>query len=131
MSSPSHYKESLYSDDPTSNKRRPIVQKKSKISVSDKLDGIFKRILSNGNVEGLVLLNSEGIPLKTTLESGLTIKYATMTSLLAQRSKSIVRDLDPTNELTYIRIKSKKYEILMAPDDDYLILVIQNFGNES
>jgi dynein light chain roadblock-type len=34
--------------------------------------------------------------------------------------------MDPTNELSYLRVCSKKYEILVAPDVDYILIVIQN-----
>jgi dynein light chain roadblock-type len=34
--------------------------------------------------------------------------------------------MDPTNELGYLRVCSKKYEILVAPDADYILIVIQN-----
>ena len=49
-----------------------------------------------------------------------------LVSSLAKRAKSIVRDLDPTNELTYLRIKSRKHEVLVAPDDEYILIVVQN-----
>lgn len=30
------------------------------------------------------------------------------------------------NDLTFLRIRSKKHEIMVAPDKDYLLIVIQN-----
>lgn len=53
-------------------------------------------------------------------------QYSVLISSLSKRAKSIVRDLDPTNELTYLRIKSRKHEVLVAPDDDYILIVVQN-----
>lgn len=41
----------------------------------------------------------------------------------------MVRDLDPTNDLAFLRIKSKQNEILIAPDKDFLLIVIQ--GNKT
>ena len=46
-------------------------------------------------------------------------------SQLAERAKCLVRDLDPTNELTFVRIASKKHEVLVAPDLDYILIVLQ------
>jgi dynein light chain roadblock-type len=34
-----------------------------------------------------------------------------MVSQLADRAKSVVRDLDPTNSLTFLRVKSAKHEV--------------------
>lgn len=36
----------------------------------------------------------------------------------------MVRDLDPTNDLTFLRLKSRMNEILIAPDKDFLLIVI-------
>jgi len=49
-----------------------------------------------------------------------------LVSQLSERAKSIVRDLDPSNELTYLRIKSKKHEVLVAPEKDFILIVVQN-----
>jgi dynein light chain roadblock-type len=54
------------------------------------------------------------------------LQYSVLISQLSERAKSIVRDLDPANELTYLRIKSKKHEILVAPEDDFILIVVQN-----
>jgi len=37
-----------------------------------------------------------------------------------------VRDLDPTNDLTFLRIRSKKHEIMVAPDKEFILIVVQN-----
>ena len=41
------------------------------------------------------------------------------------QAKSIVRDLDPTNSLTFLRLKSHSHEVLVAPEDNFIILVLQ------
>ena len=71
-----------------------------------------------------------GIPLKSTLDSSTTVQYGGMVSDLAAHARSIVRDLDPTNELTFLRVKSTKHEVLVAPDDSFIIIVLQNTREE-
>ena len=44
---------------------------------------------------------------------------------LAQKARSIVRDLDPSNDLTFLRIKTKQNEIMVAPDKDFMLIVVQ------
>ena len=34
--------------------------------------------------------------------------------------------MDPTNEMYYLRVTSKKHEILVAPDNDFVLIVLQN-----
>ena len=41
------------------------------------------------------------------------------------QAKSVVRDLDPVNDLRFLRMRSNKTEILIAPDEDYILIVLQ------
>ena len=41
-------------------------------------------------------------------------------------ANSVVRTLDEGDELTFFRIRSKKHEIMVAPDKEYLLVVIQD-----
>lgn len=34
--------------------------------------------------------------------------------------------MDPSDDLTFLRIRSKQHEILVAPDKEYSLIVIQN-----
>lgn len=45
---------------------------------------------------------------------------------LAAKARSVVRDLDPQNDLTFLRIRSRKQEIIVAPDNEFLLIVIQD-----
>ncbi len=47
--------------------------------------------------------------------------------LLAKKAEMIVRDLDPTNDLLFLRIKTKSHEIMFAPDKDYYIFTVYDF----
>ena len=49
-----------------------------------------------------------------------------MVSKLSERANAIVRDIDPSNELTYLRLKSKKHEVLIAPEKEFILIVVQN-----
>ncbi|XP_017784071.1 PREDICTED: dynein light chain roadblock-type 2-like [Nicrophorus vespilloides] len=76
-------------------------------------------------VVGIIVINSEGIPIKSTLDNTITVQYAGLISSLAEKSRSVVRDLDPSNDLLFIRIRSKKHEIMVAPDKEFILLVVQ------
>lgn len=103
-------------------------QAKAKVDLkfTAELDEILKRITEIKNIAGVIVVNSEGITVKSTLENSLSVQYSVLISQLSERAKSIVRDLDPANELTYLRIKSRKHEILVAPEDDFILIVVQN-----
>ena len=54
----------------------------------------------------------------------LTNKYAKNLAELAQQARYLVRDLEPTNDLTFLRIRCKKYEMMVAPDKEFFLIVI-------
>ncbi|KAF4798880.1 Dynein light chain roadblock-type 1 [Turdus rufiventris] len=67
-----------------------------------------------------------GIPIKSTIDNSTTIQYAGLMHSFIMKARSTVRDIDPQNDLTFLRIRSKKNEIMVAPDKDYFLIVIQN-----
>ncbi|XP_073797719.1 dynein light chain roadblock-type 2 isoform X2 [Danio rerio] len=67
-----------------------------------------------------------GIPIRTTLDNSTSVQYAGLLHQLTMKARSAVRDIDPQNELTFLRIRSKKHEIMVAPDKEYLLIAIQN-----
>ena len=76
----------------------------------------LKRINSHKGVQGIVIINSEGIPIRSTVEQSLSTSYAAHIMSLAAKARSAVRTLDPQNDLTFLRIRSKKHEIMVAPE---------------
>lgn len=111
---------------------------------SNEVEETMKRIQSHKGVVGTIVVNSEGkhifngwviteisfntlgIPIKTTLDNTTTVQYAGLISSLADKARSVVRDLDPSNDLTFLRIRSKKHEIMVAPDKEFILIVVQN-----
>ena len=56
-----------------------------------------------------------GIPIRTTLDNSTTVQYAGLIHQLTMKARSTVRDIDPQNDLTFLRLRSKKHEIMVAP----------------
>ncbi|KAJ3076737.1 Dynein light chain roadblock-type 2 [Podochytrium sp. JEL0797] len=95
-------------------------------AANSEVEETLKRLAAHKGVEGIVIVNLEGIPIRTTLEPDKTIQYAALITQLAAKARSVVRDLDPQNDLTFLRIRSKKHEIMVAPDKEYILIVLQN-----
>lgn len=85
-----------------------------------------RKLATHKGVVGVIVVNGEGIPIKSTLENQVSVQYAGLMSALVDKAKSVVRDLDPTNDLAFLRIRSKKTEVLVAPDKDFILIVIQS-----
>ena len=56
-----------------------------------------------------------GIPIRTTMDNSTTTQYAGLIHQLTNKARTCVRDIDPQNDLTFLRIRSKKHEIMVAP----------------
>jgi len=86
----------------------------------------LKRINSHKGVQGIVIANSEGAPIRTTLDQAVSEQMASQLLGLSSKARSAVRNLDPQNDLTFLRIRSKKHEILVAPEKEFTLIVVQN-----
>ncbi|KAM4030391.1 dynein light chain roadblock-type 1 isoform 1-T1 [Anomaloglossus baeobatrachus] len=95
------------------------------LQVQADVEETLKRIQSQKGVQGIIIVNSEGIPIKSTMDNATTAQYAGLMHQLVMKARSSVRDIDPQNDLTFLRVRSKKNEIMIAPDKDYILVVIQ------
>ncbi|KAM9218704.1 dynein light chain roadblock-type 1-like isoform 2-T2 [Leptosomus discolor] len=86
----------------------------------------LKRIQSQKGVQGMIVLNPEGIPIRSTMDNATACHYGEIVRSLSMMARSAVREIDPQNDLTFLRIRSKKNEIMVAPENDYLLIVMQN-----
>merc|ERR1739848_581977 len=90
------------------------------------VEAAMKRIQSHKGVIGFIIINNEGIPIRTSLDNSTTVQYAQLIIQLTKKSRSVVRDLDPQDNLRFLRFQSNKHEIMIAPEKDYLLVVIQD-----
>eukprot|EP00891_Asterochloris_glomerata_P005362 jgi/Astpho2/5362/fgenesh1_pm.00075_%23_19_t len=93
----------------------------------------LKRISSHKGVLGVIIISGDGIPIRSTFENNVAVQYAALVSHFTSKARSAVKIVsknDPDNELQFIRIRSKKHEIMIAPDfdkaHDYQLIVVQN-----
>ena len=55
-----------------------------------------------------MILNMEGIPIRTTLDHDKTVQYSALITQLTAKAKSVVRDLDPQVEHSAAITNKKK-----------------------
>lgn len=85
----------------------------------------FKRLNAFPGVEGIIVINNEGIPIRTTLSQNKTALIVSLIHGLALKTKLAIKEMDHQNELSFIRLRSHKDEILIAPDKEFTMIVIQ------
>mmetsp|Transcript_3140 Transcript_3140/g.10818 ORF Transcript_3140/g.10818 Transcript_3140/m.10818 type:complete len:105 (+) Transcript_3140:99-413(+) len=94
--------------------------------VASEVEETLKRISSHKGVKGVIIMNSAGVSIRSNMPAEDTENYAAIVSQLAIKAAGAVRSLDPADELTFLRIRSRKHEIMVAPDADYVLVVVQD-----
>lgn len=92
------------------------------------IEELVKRITVHHGVRGFLIINGEGIPIRHSFSEAsreLAIQHAALFQSLAIKAKHIIQEMDPNNEMQVIRLRSLKHEIVVAPDNKYLLVVIQ------
>ncbi|CAD5112138.1 DgyrCDS1377 [Dimorphilus gyrociliatus] len=91
----------------------------------------LKKMMAHKGVVGVMIVNSDGVPIRTTLDNSTTVQHAALIQQLVTKAKSVIRDLDPSNELSCLRVRSRKNEIIITPEKDYVLIVVQNATTET
>ncbi|NWY54672.1 DLRB2 protein, partial [Chionis minor] len=89
------------------------------------VEEILKRIQAHRGVIATMVINAEGIPVRTTLDNSTTVQYTGLLHQLTMKARSTVRDIDPQNDLTFLRIRSKKHEIMIIPGNTSIKITIE------
>lgn len=89
-----------------------------------------KRLRSQKGVHGFLVLNGDGIAIRSSMQNAETVHYAALVSRFVEKSRSCIKRLDGDDELNFVRIRSQKHEIMVAPDfggnTDYYLVVVQD-----
>ena len=89
------------------------------------------RIKNHKGVIGLLIVDENGKVLRTTMNTTNASSAEGPRQLgqkitdLAKKARSVVRDIDPLNDLTFFRVRSRKQEIMVAPDKNLFLIVLQ------
>lgn len=85
----------------------------------------IERILAQKSVTGMMILTPESNPLRTNLDSATTMMYTRALRPITLQAERVVRDLDPCDGLTAIRVGTKTVEYLISIWEGYLIICLQ------
>lgn len=95
------------------------------------IEEIFNKVNTHKGVEGIILSDSEGVPIKSTFnDDQITYYYTTSASMFIKKCRNVVKEL-VEEELNFIRIRTKLNEIMIAPEDDFILIVVQNPSSNS
>ncbi|KAF4323315.1 hypothetical protein BBO99_00003333 [Phytophthora kernoviae] len=89
----------------------------------------LERVKNHKGVEGYVIADCNGNVFRCQPQMQVVEaeKYALYMKELTTKARGAVRDLNPKNDLQYMRIRVKKLELLIAHEKDFLVVVIQRW----
>ena len=94
-------------------------------STKDDIMSTLERIKKHSGVEYILILNNEGKVIYSSSDQHDSKTYADVITKLTTKARSVVRDLQPQNDLTFLRMRTKGKEFLIAPEKDYVLIVVQ------
>ncbi|CAL8130662.1 unnamed protein product [Orchesella dallaii] len=89
-----------------------------------KLEEAVKRLNMSKGVYGVLVTTEEWTVIETTFDHHLTHYWKKQMRFVEQLGTAVIRDPDPKNELQFLRIQTRKYEILLSIAKDHRVLVV-------
>jgi dynein light chain roadblock-type len=94
------------------------------------IEETLTRIKSHKGVEGILIMNKvTGMIIKSTLTEDQSKTHASFISSLSERCDLMIPTLEEEendDELQFLRIRTRKKEIMVATEGEFLLVVIQN-----
>ncbi|XP_068140913.1 dynein light chain roadblock-type 1 [Drosophila tropicalis] len=94
--------------------------------MSSDIEGMFDRLLTLPGAQGAILVNDEGIPIRTSMDVTSSQKYAGKMAPLIKMARSMISDLEPGDDLSYLRLRTRRNELMVASENDHMVILIQN-----
>jgi dynein light chain roadblock-type len=94
--------------------------------MTTELEERFQELSSAKTVRGCLILNGDGAPIKTSLDAKTTESYGTILHEIVTMARRLFLEQDPNNDLSFMRFRLKKHEIMVAPDKQFLLVVIHH-----
>ena len=90
----------------------------------------FADLTQNKNIVGAMILTGEGKTVRTTFDNASSSNYAEFAYKLIKTTRELLQETDSGNDVKFFRLTTKKHEIMMSPDNQYVLLVIHQSQDE-
>lgn len=84
----------------------------------------LKKLAGFDGVRGVIITNNEGLPLSSDIDPDKTEAVAALVSSLVGKAEQTVEQLEE-GALNFFTIDTTKGEILVAPENDYILIVLK------
>ncbi|CAH2097465.1 unnamed protein product [Euphydryas editha] len=87
--------------------------------------------MEDDSVEGVIMTNKEGIPILTNFNLMGATNYGLSMKRLGDMTQISAKEIDPFDEVLVLRLKTKKIEIMVVPNREFNIIVMQHSRGSS
>ena len=98
----------------------------SNSTMTTEIEEKFQNLSQAKTVRGCFILNADGAPIKSSLDAKTTESYANMMHEIVSTSRRLFQEQDSNNDLTFVRFRTRKHEIMVAPEKQFLLVVIHH-----
>ena len=99
---------------------------------AQEIEGALGHLLDQPGVEGYVVINYDGIPVRYHPESIPAVQYAALVSDLVSKTKATLKQLDATDsEFTYLRMRTKSEREIIVTNQiingwEYILITLHS-----
>ena len=97
----------------------------SQTNASNEIDSVLKNLQGQPGVLGTLIMKTNGLPYKTSFRETETIHYAGLVSEFVKKCRQTLEGVIWNEPITSIRVRSHKNEIIIVPDNDLILVVVQ------
>ncbi|KAH8301740.1 hypothetical protein KR059_010305, partial [Drosophila kikkawai] len=90
-------------------------------------DDAFIKLFDHRGGRDIIIMDNNGLPLRSTSSQRRTIFLVGNLKPLLFMARNVVRDLDPSNDITFMRIRSNIGEVHMTLGSEFILIVVQRF----
>merc|ERR1712227_429341 len=122
----SHYSVLFNNSNQCSRFKKNKFLKKYFLTMASEVEETLKRLVGHKGVIATVVVNKDGACIKSTLEPSISNQYSNILGSLINQATTMFREMDPSNDVTFMRVRTKKCQFMVVPDNEYLFIVVQN-----
>ncbi|XP_062130921.1 dynein light chain roadblock-type 1 [Drosophila sulfurigaster albostrigata] len=78
----------------------------------------------------IIVMDPNGRPMRSTVSQRRSYAYASHLHALAIMARNVVRDLDPANDVTFMRLRSNRQEVHISITQEFILVVIQRLKKQ-
>jgi len=93
-------------------------------------DETLKKLKRFEGVKGVIVTNTEGLPISTTYDTDKTENIAAHITSLIGKARTVVNEIytDEKEAMSFLTLTTANGEVLIAPEEEYILIVMKDKG---